>query len=121
MLITGEGCSDSLFFKRSYLTILAPEMAQRKILILTNRIPYPLKDGGNLAMNAMIEGYHGAGWQVYLLAMNTTRHYIRHEQLKKLFTHLYAFDWVDINNEISKMGILKNFLFSKEPEHAVRF
>jgi polysaccharide biosynthesis protein PslH len=51
---------------------------QRKILILTNRVPYPLKDGGNLAMHAMIEGYHQAGWQVFLLSMNTSRHHIAH-------------------------------------------
>ncbi len=96
-------------------------MAGRKILILTNRIPYPLKDGGNLAMNAMVEGYHREGWQVYLLAMNTTRHYIKHEQLKKLFTELHAFEWVDVNNDIKWTDIAKNFFFSRKPEHAKRF
>ena len=94
---------------------------QRKILILTNRVPYPLKDGGNLAMNAMIEGYHRAGWQVYLLAMNTSRHYIKQEQLQKLFTHLYAFEWVNINNHLKWTEVIKNYLFSHEPEHAIRF
>ncbi len=96
-------------------------MAQRKILILTNRVPYPLKDGGNLAMHAMIEGYHRAGWQVYLLSMNTSRHYIKHSQLEKLFTDLYAFEWVDINNDLKWHDILKNFFFSRQPEHAKRF
>jgi glycosyltransferase involved in cell wall biosynthesis len=96
-------------------------MSERKILIVTNRVPYPLKDGGNLAMNAMIEGYHRSGWQVYLLSMNTTRHYIKHEQLKKLFTHLRAFEWLDVNNNLKWTDIVKNFLFSKEPEHAIRF
>ena len=96
-------------------------MPMRKILILTNRVPYPLKDGGNLAMNAMIEGYHRAGWQVYLLAMNTSRHYIKHEQLQQLFTHLYAFEWVDINNHLKWNEVMKNYLFSSEPEHAIRF
>eukprot|EP01030_Chromulinospumella_sphaerica_P010126 gene10126-9934_t len=38
-------------------------MAARKMLVLTNRVPYPLRDGGNLAMNTMIEGYRKAGWQ----------------------------------------------------------
>ncbi len=93
----------------------------RKILILTNRVPYPLKDGGNLAMNAMIEGYHRAGWQVYLLAMNTSRHPVKHEQLQKLFTHLHAFEWVDIDNHLKWTEVLKNYLFSHEPEHVIRF
>ena len=93
----------------------------RKILILTNRVPYPLKDGGNLAMNAMIEGYHRVGWQVYLLAMNTSRHHIKHDQLQKLFTHLFAFEWVDINNHLKWTEVIKNYLFSREPEHAIRY
>ncbi len=96
-------------------------MAQRKILFITNRIPYPLKDGGNLAMNAMIEGYHRSGWQVYLLSMNTTRHYIPHDQLQKQFTHLHAFNWVDVNNNIKWTDLVKNYIFSREPEHAKRF
>ena len=96
-------------------------MPQRKILIVTNRVPYPLKDGGNLAMHAMIEGYHNAGWQVSLLSMNTSKHHIAHTSLKRLFTHLFAFDWVDVDNTIKLPGILQNFFFSSQPEHARRF
>jgi polysaccharide biosynthesis protein PslH len=96
-------------------------MSERKILIVTNRVPYPLKDGGNLAMQAMIEGYYRSGWQVYLLAMNTSRHHVGHDQLQKLFTHLYAFEWVDIDNKLKTLDILKNYLFSTQPEHARRF
>lgn len=96
-------------------------MEQRKILIVTNRVPYPLKDGGNMAMHVMIDGYHRAGWKVYLLSMNTTRHPIRHEELNKLFKNLYGFEWVDVDNNIKWLGLLRNYLFSKQPEHAVRF
>ena len=96
-------------------------MSERKILIVTNRVPFPLKDGGNIAMTAMIEGYRRAGWKVYLLSMNTSRHYIKHEQLEKLFTNLEAFEWVDIDNELKFADILKNYLFSKNPEHVRRF
>ncbi len=74
-----------------------------------------------MAMNAMIEGYHKQGWQVHLLAMNTTRHHIRTEQLQKLFTHLHAFEWIGVNNDLKWTDILKNYLFSKQPEHARRF
>jgi len=96
-------------------------MTERKILIITNRVPFPLRDGGNIAVNAMIEGYHGAGWQVFLLAMNTSRHVISHEQLGDLFKHLYAFEWVDVNNNLNFVQLAKNYFFSKEPEHAERF
>ncbi len=96
-------------------------MHQRKILIITNRIPYPLKDGGNLAMKAMIEGYFQAGWQVYLLSMNTSRHYVATSTLESLYTNLYCFEWLDIDNKINMAKLLKNYLFSKEPESAERF
>jgi glycosyltransferase involved in cell wall biosynthesis len=103
------------------LSYFATEMQHRKVLIVTNRVPYPLKDGGNLAMQAMIEGYHKAGWQVYLLSMNTSRHHISRDQLQKLFMHLYRFEWVEFNNNLKWTDIIKNFLFSKEPEHAMRY
>jgi glycosyltransferase involved in cell wall biosynthesis len=96
-------------------------MADRKILIVTNRVPFPLKDGGNIAMSAMIEGYHSSGWKVYLLAMNTSRHRVREEQLKDLYRNLYAFEWMDMNNDLKVIDILANYLFSKKPEHEKRF
>jgi hypothetical protein len=96
-------------------------MAERKILIITNRVPYPLRDGGNIAMNAMAEGYRKAGWQVYLLSMNTTRHYVKTEQIAKLYPDLYAFDAVPFDNRLKKRDIIRNFLFSDKPEHAKRF
>ncbi|HXS37012.1 MAG TPA: glycosyltransferase family 4 protein [Flavipsychrobacter sp.] len=96
-------------------------MAPRRILILTNRIPYPLNDGGNLAMHAMIEGYHKAGWQVYLLAMHTHRHAVSEADLKRLYPYIHAFDTVDVDNRVKPLGTIKNFLFSKEANHADRF
>ncbi len=96
-------------------------MPERKILIITNRVPYPLSDGGNLAMNTMIQGYKNAGWKVYLLSMNTSRHPVKEEHLKTLFTNIHAFEWVNIDNEIKPLNLLKNYLFSKQPEHAERF
>jgi glycosyltransferase involved in cell wall biosynthesis len=96
-------------------------MSGKKILIITNRVPYPLNDGGNLAVQAMIDGYHNNGWQVYLLAMNTSKHYIPHEELEHLYKHLFAFEWMDIDNDIKPVNVIKNYLFSKEAEHVERF
>lgn len=96
-------------------------MAAKRILILTNRVPYPLNDGGNLAVRAMIDGYHKAGWQVYLLSMNTSRHYVESDKLANIYKHIYAFDTVDINNEVTAFAIARNFIFSTQPNHAERF
>ncbi len=96
-------------------------MTERKILILTNRVPYPLNDGGNLAMNSMIEGYHRSGWKVYLLSMNTSRHPLSSDTLSGLYQQIHAFEWMNINNDIKKVSVIKNYLFSKEAEHVERF
>lgn len=72
-------------------------------------------------MHAMIDGYYEAGWEVYLLAMNTIRHRVDEIQLKKLYRHLYAFEWMDIDNDVKPIPLLKNLVFSKLPEHVERF
>jgi glycosyltransferase involved in cell wall biosynthesis len=95
-------------------------MQPRRILILTNRIPYPLNDGGNLAVHAMMEGYQKAGWQVYLLSMLTTRHPVPAETLNTLFTGLAGFQTVPVNNDVKAINTLGNYLFSRKPNHVDR-
>lgn len=96
-------------------------MPAKRILILTNRVPYPLNDGGNLATNAMVRGYASQGWEVYLLSMNTTRHSVSKEMLAGLYKDIYKFETVDVNNDVLPVGIVNNLLFSKLPNHATRF
>lgn len=96
-------------------------MVAKRILILTNRVPHPLNDGGNLAVNAMIQGYRNAGWQVFLLSMNTSRHYIQRNVLDKLYTDLQGFETVDVDNRVKISSTIHNFLFSQKPSHAIRF
>ena len=93
---------------------------KHRILILTNRVPFPLNDGGALAMYAMIEGFHKAGWDVFLFSMNTSRHYVAQEQLPSLFSDI-RFETFDINTDIKLVPTLRNFLLSKKPNHAKRF
>ncbi len=96
-------------------------MAIKKILILTNRVPFPLNDGGNMAMDMMIRGYKRAGWQVHLLSMNTSRHNIERDILQKLYTDIDSFETVDINNDVSLVQVLVNYLFSRQANHVSRF
>lgn len=96
-------------------------MAGKRILILTNRVPHPLNDGGNLAMHAMIESYHEAGWQVALVAMNTRRHYITPDELSRIYTNIDSFDTVPVDNRVKPVDTISNLLFSNEPNHVMRF
>ena len=72
-------------------------------------------------MNAMIEGYLHAGKEVYLLAMHTMRHPVPAERLANLYKDIFAFSTVDVDNSVHFIGTLKNFLFSRKPNHAERF
>lgn len=96
-------------------------MQAKRILILTNRVPYPLNDGGNLAMKAVVDGYKQNGWEVFLLSMNTTRHYVHPDVLAGIYKDIAAFETVDVNNNVRLLPTLSNFFFSSEPNHAARF
>lgn len=91
-----------------------------KILMLTNRIPYPLKDGGSLAMHYFIEGYIEAGVTLSLLAMQTTRHFVAEEKLPRIYQQLHTFKTVLVDNAIKPIDAFCN-LFSKKSYNISRF
>lgn len=91
-----------------------------KILQLTNRIPYPLNDGGNLAVHFYTEGFHENGWEVTLLAMNTTRHWVEPESLPDLFRQIKHFQFVKVDNNIKAKDAFFN-LFSSKSYNVSRF
>jgi hypothetical protein len=45
-----------------------------KILVLTNKLPYPPRDGGSIATLNMMKGLQLAGNKVTCLAINTLKH-----------------------------------------------
>lgn len=96
-------------------------MSHQRILILSNRVPYPLNDGGALAMHQMINGYHDAGWTVHLMAMNTSRHPVAETEIREQYRHLQGLTIVPFNTDIRPAGLLRNLLFSTRPNHADRF
>jgi hypothetical protein len=91
-----------------------------KILILTPRIPYPLRDGGAIAMQQTIEGYVKAGCEVSLLAMNTARHWVEVSELPTFYRELAYFDSVYINNSINPFSAFFN-LFTDKSYNVDRF
>jgi len=81
-----------------------------KILQLVNRIPYPLHDGGNLAVHAITEGLLDAGAQLSMLAMNTTRHWVDTGSLPSLYKRLQHFETVTVDNRIRPLGAFFSLL-----------
>lgn len=78
-----------------------------RILVLCSRVPYPLHDGGNLAVSNLMEGLLDAGTQLSMLAMNTSRHYVDPQQLPPVFKRLNALKTVDVDNRIKPVAALK--------------
>ncbi|RQO31998.1 glycosyl transferase family 1 [Taibaiella sp. KBW10] len=81
-----------------------------RILVLTNRVPYPLNDGGNLAVNNMLEGLRAQGAAITLLSMNTSRHWVDQSNFPALFTQLEQVATVAVDNHIKPLGALKSLL-----------
>jgi glycosyltransferase involved in cell wall biosynthesis len=92
-----------------------------KILQVTNKVPYPIKDGGAIACMNLTRGFSLSGHKVTVLAMNTRKHHIIHGELPEAITDLAEFRLVEVPAPISKIAALVNFLFSRKPYNAVRF
>lgn len=93
----------------------------RRILIVTNRPPWPLHDGGAMAMHQTIRGYKQQGWAVHLLLMNTARHAADHAVLHEAFADLDGLTSAPFDNRLRPARLLRNLLVSRQPEHAERF
>ena len=84
-----------------------------KILQISYRVPYPLKDGGTIGIYNYTKGYHDLGHEVTLLAMNTTRHYVNENELPKSFTSLADLRLVSVDNIVKKEDAFLNLFTSK--------
>ncbi|MEZ5047061.1 MAG: glycosyltransferase family 4 protein [Chitinophagaceae bacterium] len=91
-----------------------------KILILTPRIPFPLRDGGAIAMHQTIEALVQQGCEVSLLAMNTKRHWIDTSLLPPLYQQLAFFESAYINNSINPFSAFLN-MFTDKSYNVSRF
>jgi len=91
------------------------------ILQLCNKVPYPLKDGGSIAILNLARGFAAGGNSVTILAMNTAKHYCKIESIPNDITNSMSIIAVDIDASISKTEALGNLLFSKIPYTASRF
>ncbi|HSZ25084.1 MAG TPA: glycosyltransferase family 4 protein [Cytophagaceae bacterium] len=89
---------------------------QLKIVQITNRIPFPLNDGGNLATYNITKYLHQFGHNVILASLNTKKHYQNPIVLSTIAT-VYS---TDINTQITLPGLLKS-LFQKTPYNINRF
>lgn len=92
-----------------------------KILILTNKVPYPPKDGGAIATFNITKGFANLGNEVSMLAINTNKHYVDIEKISKEIEHIVKLQGVYLNTDIRPFDALSNLFFSRMPYNAIRF
>ena len=91
------------------------------ILYLTNKFPFPPKDGGAIAMLNIITGMAELGDTISVLSMNTKKHFFKTQNLPEDLKNKISFYTTKINTNISIPVLLWNLLFSKKPYNAIRF
>jgi glycosyltransferase involved in cell wall biosynthesis len=91
-----------------------------RILILTPRIPYPLRDGGAIAMNQTIESYLEQGCEVSLLSLNTSRHWIDESLLPQMYGKLNQVKTVYVKTDVNPLSAFFN-LFTDKSYNVARF
>ncbi len=92
-----------------------------RILQICNKLPYPPKDGGAIAILNLTKGLRLNGHHVKILAMNTSKHYINPEEVLNVMQDIAEFEYVNINTDINYISAVLNLLFSRLPYNAERF
>jgi len=90
------------------------------ILILSNKVPYPPKDGGSIATLNLAKGLSEYA-KITLLTLNTSKHYVDIAKIPDNLKSKIKFIDSYIDTKIKPFAALKNLLFSKMPYNAERF
>jgi glycosyltransferase involved in cell wall biosynthesis len=89
------------------------------ILQLCNKVPFPPKDGGSVAMFNLARGLAIEGNHVDILAMETYKHQLNSSS--NLLPENITLETVLVDTTIKIIPAIKNFLFKRLPYNAERF
>jgi glycosyltransferase involved in cell wall biosynthesis len=92
-----------------------------KILQLTNKVPYPPRDGGAIASLTLARELVRAGHDVTVLAMNTSKHFVSEQSTEGKPAEDIRWEIIPVDTTIRWPKALSNLLFSRLPYNAVRF
>jgi polysaccharide biosynthesis protein PslH len=92
-----------------------------KILLLTNKPPWPPFDGGAYATLCIIKGLSDNGVHITVLYMNTLKHHTAIDEIPVDIRKMAEFHNADINTDIKISDLLKNLIFSRIPYNLQRF
>ena len=90
------------------------------ILLLCNKSPWPPKEGGPIAMNAMVTGLMQAGHLVKVLAINSNKYNIPEDSIPTEYRRSTRFETVYIDLSVKPWPAFLN-LFTGRSYHVERF
>lgn len=91
-----------------------------KVLVIGNRVPWPLKDGGAIATYNMLLGLSQLGVEIHFITLNTKKHFVEADTIQKAFSFCKVVKTYEIDTSLSVFKALLN-LFSKRSYHIDRF
>lgn len=91
-----------------------------RILFICNKSPYPPKEGGPIAMNALIMGLIKAGHQVKVLAVNSFKYNIHINDIPESYKSVTGIELIDVDLRIKPFDAFLN-LFTSKSYHVQRF
>jgi glycosyltransferase involved in cell wall biosynthesis len=91
-----------------------------KVLLLCNKSPWPPKEGGPIAMYAMIKGLLMAGISVRVLALNTNKYTVDLKDVPLEFKEQTRISFVTVDLSFKPFDAFLN-LFSSQSYHIKRF
>lgn len=92
-----------------------------KILSLSNKMPYPPKDGGTIGIYNVVDSLANVGNEIHVLAINTPKHFVKESEIPDEVRNKLHLQYVFINTNLNIAGLLKNLFTSKLPYIASRF
>lgn len=91
-----------------------------RLLLLTNKYPYPGRDGSSIAILNMIQGLLSQDIEVHLFALNASRVYVHPTQFSFDEPGQLYIKSMRVNTEFTFWGIFKS-LFYRQSYHVSRF
>jgi polysaccharide biosynthesis protein PslH len=91
-----------------------------RILQICNKVPFPPKDGGCIAMNNLTQGLLNEGHEVKVLAINTPKHFTNVNLLSPEYISRTNIETVFIDTSVKLLPAFLN-LFSKDSYNITRF
>ncbi|NJO92980.1 MAG: hypothetical protein HC831_31485 [Chloroflexia bacterium] len=84
-----------------------------KVLLLSSKFPYPLKDGGAIATFQCFNGLGKFTEKIHILSFNTTKHFVNEQVINKSDFSTDSYSLVNHNTNPSIVKAFINLIFQE--------